>query len=140
MRSHSILGICSILLRLIARAEIRNVVERQSSFLRITGTVLRELYFNRQYQEHVPAALRLMKQVQLLIRRSTPGAAVDVLITLSEGLSVWIGDENELLLEQEHNDIVRDAQKKVPRQALTVSTCRLFHYIEMPSTPSKRYP
>ena len=108
---HSILRICSILLRLIARAEVQDVVERRSPFLRTTGAVLRELYLDRQYQEHVPAALRLMKQVQLLIRRSTPRAAVDVLITLSEGLSVWIGDEHELLLEQEHNDIVRDAQQ-----------------------------
>ena len=66
--------------------------------------------------------------IRHLIRQSHQDAIVTVLGSLAEGMAKWIGDEDELLLEQEHHDIV-SGSVRLSTGSLFTCLLRLFHYI-----------
>ena len=103
-RSHRAFG-GSTLLHLVSRAVLEGVLDGQARLLEAVAIALRELYSG--LREHVPAALPLIKEVGNLIEHSSPAAVEGILTSLAEGLSKWIGDEDDLLPVDEYNDIVR---------------------------------
>ena len=103
-RSHRAFG-GSTLLRLVSRAVLEGVLDGQSRLLEAVAIALRDLYSG--LREHEPAVLPLIKEVGRLIQHSRPTAVEGILTSLADGLSKWIGDEDELLTVDEYNDIVR---------------------------------
>lgn len=90
---------------MIQRGSVPEWLGKHPPFFQVMDAILHNLYSN--VPEHVPSALHLMEQVRLIIRKCAPTAIIDVLTSLSDGLCQWIGDIDNLLLEHEHNDIVR---------------------------------
>ncbi len=75
-----------------------------SSFLQVVGSTLRDLYSDTA--EHLSIAIKALGLIRGMINDIPTNTLVPFLSTLADGLSVWVGDENEYLLEQEYNEIV----------------------------------
>ncbi|EJF63296.1 hypothetical protein DICSQDRAFT_160507 [Dichomitus squalens LYAD-421 SS1] len=131
-----------MLLHLLSSFKLLGEVCGTSIFLWGVGAVLRDLYTD--LPENVSTAVQALAHIRRILEGCPTNAILAVLSCLADGLAVWIGDEAELLLVQEHNDVViplycnaLDALKKIPisadtLQALAPFLCSAFVRIPEP--------
>ncbi|KAM5535006.1 hypothetical protein V8D89_011379 [Ganoderma adspersum] len=117
---------------------------RKSIFLEYVGTFLRGLYY--ETSENIPIAIQVLGHVRRVIQDCPSSVIVPVLSSLADGISAWIGDEDEVLLVQDHNDVVvplycdaLNALRKIPMtsdtlQAFATFFCSAFVRIPEPAT------
>ncbi|KAI1790183.1 hypothetical protein LXA43DRAFT_891520 [Ganoderma leucocontextum] len=98
---------------------------RKSAFLQHVGTVLRGLY--SEPAENIPTAVQALGHIRRIVQSCPLNAIMPVLSSLADGLSAWVGDEDEMLLLQDHNDVVvplycdtLNALQKIPMSADTL--------------------
>ncbi|KAL7279856.1 hypothetical protein ACG7TL_006263 [Trametes sanguinea] len=94
----------TIALHMLHRLRISEDTELPLKFLECLDALLRLLYSD--LPEHVTLALQILAHVRRVLNECPSSALVSMLVTLSTGLVVWVGDECELLLNSEYNDVV----------------------------------
>ena len=98
------LDVARLLLRLLPRLQVVSQFHPPSPFLHAVDSALRDLYSD--IPDNITAALEVMTHISRIMRKTPNDVVLVVLCSLSDGLSVWIGDEDCFLLEQEHNETV----------------------------------
>lgn len=93
-----------MILHMLAQFVIDDDACRKSIFLQQVGIVLRELYTDTA--EDIRAAVQTLSYLRRVVQGCPPDAILPVLSSLADGLSVWVGDEDEVLRIQDHNDVV----------------------------------
>lgn len=83
---------------------VDNNVCRKSVFLNHVGSTLRGLYY--EASENIPIAIQALGHIRRVVQDCPENGILSVLSSLADGLSAWIGDEDEVLLVQDHNDVV----------------------------------
>ena len=74
------------------------------TFLNAVDDLLRDLYPAKQ-EDRYPV-LQSYHILTTLLRSCPQDAIVSLVSTISDGLCIWIRDEEEVLLDQEYNEIV----------------------------------
>ncbi|KAI0349596.1 hypothetical protein OH77DRAFT_1499498 [Trametes cingulata] len=74
------------------------------TLLRYINTFLCDLYSS--LPERISRGLQALGSIRRAIRESSAEHTVDLLAVLSEGLAIWVGDKEELLLDGEYNDVI----------------------------------
>ncbi len=93
-----------IFLRMLSLFTVDDVSLRNSLFLQHADAVLRGLY--SETAENIPTAVQALGHIRRIVQDCPPNAILPVLSSLADGLSAWIGDEDEVLLVHDHNDVV----------------------------------
>ncbi|PIL22657.1 hypothetical protein GSI_15349 [Ganoderma sinense ZZ0214-1] len=133
-----------LLLHMLSLFTVDDDACRKSVFLQHVGTVLRGLY--AKALENMPLAIQALAHIRRVVQDCPVNAILPVLSSLADGLSAWIGDENEVLLVEDHNAIVvplycdaLNALRKIPVTSDTLQTfatffCSAFVRIPEPAT------
>ncbi|KAI0754826.1 hypothetical protein C8Q80DRAFT_1247683, partial [Daedaleopsis nitida] len=93
-----------ILLQLLSRVSLGQELKSPSTFLQAVGASLCDLYSGSS--ENVATAMKIFQHTRHIIVEAPCNAILNVLSSLSDGLSAWIGDAAEHLSEEEHNEYV----------------------------------
>ena len=94
----------SIALHMLHFLSLSRDTELPFKTLRCFDAVLQSLYSD--LAEHVPLALKILEHIRRILNECPTSGLVSMLTTLSKGLAVWVGDERELLLNTEYNEVV----------------------------------
>ncbi|KAI8994250.1 hypothetical protein BD414DRAFT_436949 [Trametes punicea] len=98
------LDVAPLILHMLSRLRLAEGAKQPVRFLRCIDTLLFQLYC--ELPERVSMALQMLQHLRHIINDCPVDAVVGLLTELSKGLAVWIGDEKELLLNTEYNEVV----------------------------------
>ncbi|KAI0647932.1 hypothetical protein C8Q79DRAFT_952664 [Trametes meyenii] len=94
----------TIALHLLSCLQLADGIRRPTAFLVCIDSFLSDLYSD--LPERVSTALLALPRVRQILCDCPPSSLTDVLTILSGSLALWIGDERELLLRSEYNEVV----------------------------------